>query len=195
MSLTIKVFSLIVASILASFGILYNDISMLMAASLISPLVSILNDITLGLVNVKEDMQNSGPNSYIPAEPKYGSFHQIFFNVATLFAMVAIAFVISLRIPKTKKDDPTLLAYAFVGLLLGVYTTYISSFPATHNSIMQLVGVSLGIIILSPIIRIGISLGQEQEIDSDEIKKNIGIVLANTGSFLIGATAVHSFGV
>lgn len=171
MPLTAKIFSLFLASVLASFGIVYNDVSMLMSASLISPLMTIIDDVSINLVKL--------------------NIQAIFFNLAALFAMVIIAFIIGLRVPKTQKDDPTLIAYAFIGLLLGIYTAYIQGHPSTPDTTMQLVGVSLGIIALSPIVKIGTILGQNGDADPTEIKKNVQIVLANVISYLVGATVTR----
>lgn len=169
MSLPIKIFSIIVASVLASFGILYNDISMVLAGSLISPLGSILNDISLGLIHT--------------------NIHDIFFNVAALFVIVVIAFIISWKIPK--KNEPSLLLYAFIGFLLGIYITYINTLPETPDSIVKQIGVSFGIIILAPIIRIGISLGQDND-NTEEIKKNAKIVVIHALAHIAGAMCIHS---
>jgi hypothetical protein len=169
-----KLSSLMVAAVLGSFGVIYSDMSLIISASLISPLMPIVGDIAKNLV--KMNIEN------------------IFTNFATLLIMVIIAFLIGLRIQKIKNGSAEkipFLVHIFIGFVLGLFITYVSRLPKTSETLMQQIGVSIAIIFLIPIIKIGLLLGQfDSETLYADIIKNIKIIAANLIPFFIGATLV-----
>ena len=109
--------SVIVGSILSVMGIIEDDIYLIMAAIIISPIGAILNNITMEMVSGK--LSSS-------------SWH-ISLLILTILLTVVIGFVGGKIAPKLSEyqikvySNASFIYHALIGIMLGIYTAYITN--------------------------------------------------------------------
>ena len=176
----ITITSTIVGSILAALGIIQNDVYMLMAAIIISPIGFVLNDMSKDIINHR--VNRSAINAAI--------------LIFIIMCAILVGFIFAKTGP-TLSDDAirrfsnTNVAYnGLIGLMLGMYTAYITSVKDPGSIELPLVGVAIAITLLPPLVDVGLRYGQSG-LSQDMIPKDIKIVALNAISFLFGAAGVN----
>ena len=180
----VRILSVIVGSILSALGIINNDVYLIIAAIVISPIATILNDLSKDIITFRRNKS--------------------IINISLLLLIVMCAIAVGIAFGKMADElsedvikqfkHQGLLFNSFIGLILGMFTAYIRSFDDIKDISIesQLVGIGVAITLLPPIVDIGLRLGQES-LDNGSIKDDLKISLTNGGSFLIGAIVINYF--
>lgn len=179
---SIRILSLIVGAVLATFGLIKNDLLLIIPAIIISPIGAVLNDIAYHSV--------------------YLQIYGILFNLMMLVVMGVVSFLIGIKLGKVQKIDKAHLRkyeefeksgwlHAGLGVMLGMFTAYLVTVAKDSNSIIpQMVGIGIAITLLPPIVDMGLRLGQPS-LDNWVILNDLKIVSTNIATFILGAGAIH----
>lgn len=179
--------SVLIASILSLIGIIRNDNFLLLAGIIVSPMAIILN-------NVAKDMVMSN-SSYE--------------NLIILITSIVMAVVVGFIGGKTAKyiesdiDESKIKVYrntnfeyhSFLAFILGVFMVYLMSFNEPNLIIGTLVGISIVVILLVPLVDVGLRLSYwyNDELENDQIWSDLKIVGINAGSFFIASLLSNYF--
>lgn len=169
---------IIVSAILGTFGMIKNNVMLLLLATIISPIGVILHDISSGIV------------------------HQHFQSTITNFAMLTFAIIITVSLARIgyrsrtsqarKIDDfnETKLFHIAVSSVVGILTTYLTivAKKSTAPIVPQVIGIIIGIAgtLLTPLVDIGLNINQSSIVIND-----LKIFMVNVLGFMIGAGIVH----
>jgi hypothetical protein len=180
--LKVRLLSVIVGSVLSALGIIKNDVFLIIAAIVISPIGAILNDLA------KDIMLRKVKKSAI--------------NLSLLVLIVLCAIVIGYAFGKMSDElsediirQFTSTGYffnAFIGFMLGMFTAYITYYNQIPDISIetQLVGIGVAITLLPPLVDMGLRFGQKT-LSNKLILRDFKISIINAGSFLIGAMIIN----
>jgi hypothetical protein len=177
---TIKIVSLIMSAILATLGMINNDLILLIPAMIISPIGFILNDISNSLVTLK--------------------VIELVNNLLLLLLVIIVTMVIGYRLSKMfngtmfRKSDQfneTKWKHIFVSVIVGIFSTWFFSIPTFLTQTFSII-VGMVATVLPPLISIGFHYN-----DYPKTKKIIindfKIVTTNLIGFTLGASLVQYY--
>jgi hypothetical protein len=179
---TMLIVSTTMASILAAYVIIKDDISLLIAAMIVSPISGIINKTTIDVIE---------SNYQIAASDIYLLF-------LTILCAIVVGFMIGLghtdlsgnRIKRFSDTD--MGYYVIIGLTLGMFNAYILNMLKDTNTAINLVGISIAITLLPPMVDMGLRLGQPS-LQNSIILNDFHIIVANVLSFAAGSFGVNYF--
>ena len=179
-TIKINVASVIVASILASMGIIENNTPLLIAAIIISPIGAILNNLSKDIIS--------------------GRISGITLNISLLIFTILCAVIIGLIagyvVPNLNEFEiknyfnSGFMYHALVGLMLGIYMAYSTSLKSDEHLASPLIGVAIAVTLLPPLTDIGLRLSQKT-LANDRIWKDLKITVVNATSFTLGAIVTN----
>lgn len=179
--------SVLIASVLSLMGIIRNDNFLLLAGIIISPMALILN-------NIAKDMATN---------------NSIYENMTILIVSIVIAVATGLIGGKLSNyinddiDESKIKVYrntnfeyhSFLAFILGVFMVYLMSFNEPNLIIGALVGISIVVVLLVPLVDVGLRLSYwyDDDLKNEQIWSDLKIVGINAGSFFIASLLSHYF--
>ena len=168
--------SVIVGSILSVMGIIEDNVYLIMAAIIISPIGAILNNISKEMV-----AGNLSASSW-----------NVALLIITILLTIGIGFIGGKIAPNLSEykikvyTNAGFIYHALIGTLLGFYMAYITSLDKANSLAVPIVGVSIAITLMPPLADVGLRWSQSS-LSDQRIWTDMKISAINAGSFFLSA--------